>query len=355
MNQQQPLVSVILATYNRASIISSSIESVIKQTYTNWELIIVDDRSTDNTKELIEQYIRKDARIRYAVNDRTKGVPGPKNCGMLQAKGEYIAFLDSDDQWFDNHLTDSIRVIQDNKVDICFAFWKEQVNGKVKDVFDDSSYQKRLESVRNNFEVQDDVIVFPAQSGLLEKYITDTLSIFNIITMVFKRSLLDTFELFGEGFEAGEDAAFIINFFDHCRIALHCKPHFVYNLSQDSVYFFCDRKTLDPDTLFENKDVLNKLELIGLRTVTFKMHLRRKIEGFEPSQRKKLLLLSDYALARQFYTLSYINRTEQKKALRYCWMSMKHNVNLFNILLMFYIVITKKKRNNFLKRPVDLW
>lgn len=145
---QQPLVSVILATYNRAAIVSSSIESVIGQTYTNWELIVVDDRSTDHTKELIEQYCLKDARIKYVVNDRTKGVPGPKNCGMLQAKGEYIAFLDSDDQWFDCHLLDSMRIIEEKKVDICFAFWKEQVNGKVNDVFDDISYQQRLESVQ---------------------------------------------------------------------------------------------------------------------------------------------------------------------------------------------------------------
>ncbi|GKU77528.1 glycosyltransferase family 2 protein [Paenibacillus sp. L3-i20] len=352
---QQPLVSVILATYNRAAIVSSSIESVIGQTYTNWELIVVDDRSTDHTKELIEQYCLKDARIKYVVNDRTKGVPGPKNCGMLQAKGEYIAFLDSDDQWFDCHLLDSMRIIEEKKVDICFAFWKEQVNGKVNDVFDDISYQQRLESVQKNFDVQDDVIVFPAESGLLEKYITDSLSIFNIITMVFKRSLLETFEMFGEGYEAGEDSAFIINFFDHCRIALHCKPHFVYNLSQDSVYFFCDRRALDPDTIYENKEVLDKLELIGLRTVSFKMHLRQKMENFDPKKRKRLLLLSNYALARQFYTLSYINRDEQKKALRYCFMSMKHNVNVFNILLMIYILISKKKRNNFLKRPVDLW
>ncbi len=99
-----PLISVIIPTYNRATFLKSvSIPSVLKQTYPHFELIVVDDFSEDNTKEVIESLAKKDNRVKYIKNFRTKGVAGARNSGVLVSKGKYISFLDSDDEWVPHH------------------------------------------------------------------------------------------------------------------------------------------------------------------------------------------------------------------------------------------------------------
>lgn len=102
--QDNSLVSVIIPAYNRAKLLPNSIASIQAQTYTNWECIIVDDFSTDNTKELVESLIVHDSRIKYFTNERIKGAQGARNTGILQAKGGWIAFNDSDDEWVNDKL-----------------------------------------------------------------------------------------------------------------------------------------------------------------------------------------------------------------------------------------------------------
>lgn len=95
--------SVIIPTYNREGFISQSINSVINQDYKNWELIIIDDGSTDNTRELINEYIKKDSRIKYFYQKNSERSIA-RNNGVKYATGEWICFLDSDDVFKTNHL-----------------------------------------------------------------------------------------------------------------------------------------------------------------------------------------------------------------------------------------------------------
>lgn len=105
-------VSIIMPTYNRAGLISETINSVLNQTYSNWELIIVDDGSTDNTENLIEQI--NDERIRYYKSSRIGIVGKIKNKGIEKATGELIAFIDSDDLWDKTKLAKQITALQDH-------------------------------------------------------------------------------------------------------------------------------------------------------------------------------------------------------------------------------------------------
>lgn len=91
-------ISVIMPTYNSAHFISKSIESVLSQTYPNWELIIVDDGSTDNTRDIVNKYIQLDKRIKYFFQ-QNKGVSSARNKGISISNGVFVAFLDSDDLW----------------------------------------------------------------------------------------------------------------------------------------------------------------------------------------------------------------------------------------------------------------
>lgn len=112
MNEK--LVSVITPTYNCAEFISRTIESVLAQTYQNWEMIIVDDRSKDNTKEIVDKYMKGDARIKYHLLEVNSGAAVARTTAMQLAKGSYMAFLDSDDIWMPDKLERQIKWMTDN-------------------------------------------------------------------------------------------------------------------------------------------------------------------------------------------------------------------------------------------------
>jgi glycosyltransferase involved in cell wall biosynthesis len=116
------LVSIIIPTYNRAHLISDTVISIQKQTFKNWELIIVDDGSKDNTEQVVTSFLG-DKRIRYfkRPNDRLKGGNAARNYGYEQANGEFVKWLDSDDLLTPNCLEDQINALQENNYDVVFC------------------------------------------------------------------------------------------------------------------------------------------------------------------------------------------------------------------------------------------
>ena len=109
------LVSVIMPVFNDEKNLSSAISSVITQTYENWELLIVNDGSTDQSQHIIACFAEKDERIRAFHTDRSSGSPTkPRNIGLQHARGRYIAFLDSDDQWVSTKLEHQIALFDQN-------------------------------------------------------------------------------------------------------------------------------------------------------------------------------------------------------------------------------------------------
>ena len=107
------LVSIIMPSYNTATYIGLSIKSVLDQTYDNWELLVVDDCSTDNTDEVVQSFLTDD-RIRYLKNDSNSGAAVSRNRALREAKGKWIAFLDSDDLWLPDKLEKQIKYMIDN-------------------------------------------------------------------------------------------------------------------------------------------------------------------------------------------------------------------------------------------------
>lgn len=129
------LVSIITPAYNAEKTISETIDSVLNQTMKDWEMIIVDDCSTDKTVEIVQSYMREDSRTRLIKKEENSGVAAARNIALNEAKGKYIAFLDSDDLWLPEKLDKQISYMHMKKCVLCYsAYRKFDTAGKNKDV-----------------------------------------------------------------------------------------------------------------------------------------------------------------------------------------------------------------------------
>lgn len=129
------LVSVITPAYNCKKFISQTIESVLAQTYTNWEMIIVNDMSTDNSENIIKEFIKKDNRIRLINLTKNSGAAVARNTALDNAKGRFIAFLDADDIWKRDKLKTQLEYMLQNNYGFTFTgyeYIRDNANERIK-------------------------------------------------------------------------------------------------------------------------------------------------------------------------------------------------------------------------------
>ena len=129
MNKIYPLISVVIPAYNAGQFLDETLESVLSQTYENWECIIVNDGSTDKTESIAKKWCEKDARFRYFYKENS-GASDTRNLGIKEARGEYIAFLDADDLYMPNFLDVCLENLVEKDVDLVapkmLEFWDVQ-------------------------------------------------------------------------------------------------------------------------------------------------------------------------------------------------------------------------------------
>jgi len=179
------MISVIIPTYNRAIFLSRAIKSVLSQTFEDLELFVVDDGSTDNTRELVQEYERKDKRVAYIHQEHSGGAARPKNTAIRQAKGEYIAILDSDDEWLPG------------KLELQLQVFAQSANPKLR-------------------AVNCDVVIVEDKTGEEEKYRVPRYN--NVLRqllmrdymgpgscMLYKKEVFDEVGLFDEQLRSGQD------------------------------------------------------------------------------------------------------------------------------------------------------
>ena len=118
-----PTVSIITPMYNNKFVIKETVQSIINQTYQNWELLLIDDCSTDGSVKAVEPFTKADQRIKLFKHSENKGAAEARNLGTKMAKGQYIAFLDADDLWVDNKLMLQLEQLK-HSTDICFGSYE---------------------------------------------------------------------------------------------------------------------------------------------------------------------------------------------------------------------------------------
>lgn len=198
----QPLVTVIIPTYNRAPTIARSIDSVLKQTYENIELIIVDDGSSDSTIKIVKSYHNE--KIKLICLDKHSGANTARNRGIYAAKGEYIAFQDSDDEWLKDKLEIQLSYMMKTGRKVCYCPYI--LNG---------DEGKRI---------------IPSQMGnkeLYERKIIDILRKKNVVstqTLVIHKEVTEKEGVFDEDLNRLQDYEFIIRLCQHYEIGYIDKP-----------------------------------------------------------------------------------------------------------------------------------
>lgn len=199
MNKKLSKISVIIPVYNRENYIEETLLSVLEQTYKNFEVILVDDGSTDRSQDIIKKYAEQDSRIVY-IYQENNGVSSARNKGLDYALGQYIMFLDSDDLWEDSTLHKCINIIENNyNVDLVYFGYKEFDNQKVVEV-------------STKFATED----------LLEDYLKNKVKI-NTNCFFINKDLIDRNNLrFTEGINNGEDMEFFAKV-----ISVSNQPNFV--------------------------------------------------------------------------------------------------------------------------------
>ena len=257
---EKPLVSVVIATYKRSGLVPRAIESVRKQTYRNVEILVVDDGSPDNTRAVVESI--PDDRIRYIRHEKNKGLPAARNTGIRAAQGEYIAFLDDDDEWREHKLERQLQAIEHYDAVVCGAL----INGRPRSVHDRPDVT--LDDLRN---------YIPDPSGLLVKA--------SVI-----RDLL-----FDESLREGEDWDAFIRIAQRHTIGFIEEPLVLYN---DGGHQRMTNEATDQTGPELEKDtaVLDKhRHLFGEKW--FRYHLARKLTSHIHSRRNKLHCIG-YAVRR---------------------------------------------------------
>ncbi|MCD8519031.1 MAG: glycosyltransferase family 2 protein [Flavobacterium sp.] len=130
------LVSIITPSYNSAKFIAETIQSVQNQTYPNWEMIIVDDGSSDETETVVLSIIENDNRIQFHKLSQNSGPAVARNIGIEKASGDYMTFIDADDIWFPTFIENNIKTIQETEIPFVFSSYK-RANEQLEFVYSD--------------------------------------------------------------------------------------------------------------------------------------------------------------------------------------------------------------------------
>ncbi|MEO8234827.1 MAG: glycosyltransferase family 2 protein [Flavobacterium sp.] len=137
------LVSIITPTYNSAKYISETIQSVQKQTHKNWEMIIVDDCSQDETVEIIQNFMDEDHRIHLLQLNKNSGAAKARNFAIEKITGKYMTFLDADDIWFTDFIQNSIKTIKEKGINFVFSSYKRS-NEDLEFIYSDFIVPKKV-------------------------------------------------------------------------------------------------------------------------------------------------------------------------------------------------------------------
>ncbi|QTD37560.1 glycosyltransferase family 2 protein [Polaribacter batillariae] len=307
---KQPLISIILTTYNRVHFVEEMLSCILKQTYTNWECIIIDDNSIDNTKQVITNFIEEDNRFTFVIkpNIHKKGLPSSRNIGINKAKGDYLVFFDDDDYIHEKLLEICVKEFLNDKSISFVHYQKKPFTG----VFKKESFKN---SLNNNKSI--------LEGNIYEKIVLRQLQIASC-TIVWKTNLLKENQ-FNESLMYAEEW--------ECYSRIFILKNLI-GLKLDSILYF-NRKHSNSNTgEFSNKNSIRINSYIDAHTVVSNLLVEKN---------KMTKLLKNF-----FFTQSYL--LNSKKIVNSILQKNKFEIIKYQLFRIKYGVYAFLKKNKLIKQ-----
>lgn len=252
MNKE--LVSIILPIYNCETYLKKNINSILDQTYKNFELILIDDGSNDNSKSIIEKYQKEEKRIKAIYKENT-GVSDTRNLGINIAKGKYITFFDADDYIEKTYLEDSINIYMNYKVELVITGFFSQIEEKNKNSYDKINMQTKI--YKNKKEIKKDFVKM-----------WDKQMLYNVWNKLYLKSIIDKYNIRFPQYNWGEDVEFNKNYLlyiDSLYITENCYYHYIRervgattNTYNEKLFEIRKNEFFDFNNYFEKFDISKK-------------------------------------------------------------------------------------------------
>ncbi len=269
-SQHTPLVSIIMPTYNCARFLPDSFKAIKNQKFKDWELIVVDDGSTDNTKQIFDEISENMIQPTKLIIQENAGAYTARANGISHANGKYIAMYDADDQWLSHHLSDSVTALENNpEVDWVFASAKT-INEKTKEVVcENYFYDTGSKKLKSFFQLE------TKTNGNLE-IVTDSNIVscmieprygFHLQASVIKKEIFQK-TLFRTDMRNGEDWLFSLRAVKNgAKVAYFNDVHFIYNVHDNNSSAISTASTIEKNIrIYQSvtdgyKDLFNQLDL----------------------------------------------------------------------------------------------
>ena len=300
-------ISIIIPVYNGENSISISLDSLLQQTYSNFEVIIIDDGSQDNTYKVIEEYSNKDIRFKYMYQENA-GVAMARNKGLELATGTYICFLDADDYYDNTFLEKMYSTIIKTNTDVCYCGYN---------IVTPIQTTKKISRFK--------------QGDILKDYILGTISIHTTGWMIKEELLQKNRIVFSKGVSWGEDFEFFCEVLAKTNKISCVKEHLTnyrYDFSEDQLSAFTiDKIDKDYDSIkrIQKNRVINKNEKIDRALIDYRLSALityRLIQAFQYGIEKEII----FKYCNKYK--KYITRFTWNNGLR----SMKLNINKIKLL-----------------------
>lgn len=223
---KQPLLSIIIPVYNASATIPKIVNSILGQSFSDFELILIDDGSSDNTLELLDDFAKKDSRI-VVVSQKNGGPSSARNTGLKKSRGKYIQFFDADDDVLPEALKITTEAISQGNFDLVVSGWQI-----------DLQTNRGLVKGYKTIKPADNLIDSDLPKFILESIGNDG-ALYNLWNKLFRADVIKKHNLkFNEDIRFGEDLIFALNYFQHIStIKIISEPTYSYQANSDSSVF----------------------------------------------------------------------------------------------------------------------
>ena len=280
----KPLVSIIIPTYNRAHLIEETLDSVIAQTYHNWECIIVDDGSSDHTDDVVGDYVKKDSRFKYfhRPDEHLPGGNGARNYGFKMSQGEYVNWLDSDDLFSETGIYNLVSSI--DNFNACVGCYSEILNGK--------------KSKRKSLDYENKIVL----NDFYTKYIKRELDI-GISNILWKRFILKKQSiLFDESLYRMQEYEFYSRLLSSIDLLVFI-PNNIFYYKRNNNSISNDYNKQDEKKILSTIQVLNRIVQLSINNDTFKELEIFFIKRFK-NEYKKVIKSNDNEISEQYLQMA---------------------------------------------------